>query len=44
MPEKPLSGTSPNFWFEKNDEVYDRYAPTTKPADLKADIAKLLAE
>ena len=32
------------FLVRKNGEVYDRYAPTTKPADLKADIAKLLAE
>lgn len=32
------------FLVRKNGEVYDRYAPTTEPADLKADIAKLLAE
>jgi glutathione peroxidase len=32
------------FLVRKNGEVYDRYAPTTKPGDLKADIAKLLAE
>ena len=32
------------FLVRKNGEVYDRYAPPTKPADLKADIAKLLAE
>ena len=32
------------FLVKKNGEVYDRYSPTTKPADLKADIAKLLAE
>lgn len=32
------------FLVRKNGEVYDRYAPTTTPADLKADIAKLLAE
>ena len=32
------------FLVRKNGEVYDRYAPTTKPTDLKADIAKLMAE
>lgn len=32
------------FLVRKNGEVYKRYAPTTKPADLVADIEKLLAE
>jgi glutathione peroxidase len=32
------------FLVRKNGEVYKRYAPTTKPADLIADIEKLLAE
>ncbi|HEX4842937.1 MAG TPA: glutathione peroxidase [Limnobacter sp.] len=32
------------FLVRKNGEVFKRYAPTTKPEDLKADIAKLLAE
>lgn len=31
------------FLVTKNGEVYDRYAPITKPADLKADILRLLA-
>ncbi|HEX4879451.1 MAG TPA: glutathione peroxidase [Limnobacter sp.] len=32
------------FLVRKNGEVFKRYAPTTKPEELKADIAKLLAE
>lgn len=32
------------FLVRKNGEVYKRYAPTTKPADLLSDIEKLLAE
>ncbi|WP_370264399.1 glutathione peroxidase [Limnobacter sp.] len=32
------------FLVRKNGEVYKRYAPTTKPEELKGDIAKLLAE
>ena len=47
---KGILGTSAIKWnftkflIRKNGEVYDRYAPTTKPEDLKADIQKLLAE
>ena len=40
----PIKWNFTKFLVRKNGEVYDRYAPTTKPADLKADIAKLLAE
>lgn len=32
------------FLVKRNGEVYKRYAPTTKPADLLADIEKLLTE
>ena len=32
------------FLVRKNGEVYKRYAPTTKPSDLVADIENLLAE
>ncbi|MTV38297.1 glutathione peroxidase [Duganella radicis] len=32
------------FLIRKDGTVYDRYAPTTKPAELIADIEKLLAE
>ncbi len=32
------------FLVAKDGRVAGRYAPTTKPADLKADIDKLLAE
>lgn len=32
------------FLVQKNGEVYDRYAPTTKPDALRADIDKLLAQ
>jgi glutathione peroxidase len=32
------------FLIRKDGTVYDRYAPTTKPEDLSADIEKLLAE
>ncbi|WP_288106872.1 glutathione peroxidase [Limnobacter sp.] len=32
------------FLVRKNGDVFKRYAPTTKPADLAGDIEKLLAE
>ncbi len=32
------------FWVAKDGRVVERYAPTTTPAALKADIDKLLAE
>ncbi|MGO4379314.1 glutathione peroxidase [Pseudoduganella sp. RAF19] len=32
------------FLIRKDGTVYDRYAPTTKPEELAADIEKLLAE
>ncbi|MCQ8896567.1 glutathione peroxidase [Limnobacter humi] len=47
---KGILGTSAIKWnftkflIRKNGEVYDRYAPTTKPEDLKADIRALMAE
>ena len=47
---KGILGTSGIKWnftkflIRKNGEVFDRYAPTTTPAALKADIQKLLAE
>jgi glutathione peroxidase len=32
------------FLVRRDGTVYDRYAPTTKPEDLRADIEKLLAD
>ena len=42
--QKGIKWNFTKFLVRKNGEVYNRYAPTTKTADLKADIAKLLAE